>query len=174
VCVSARFGKRLENFYRSQAEQRLVLLAETSSGRSSVLEIQATAAELSSIKAIFIFLPVFKWVFLNGTGQAVSISENLFLLSGATVSGCIGLITIFLFKKRKVQKRLIILNILLTIGVFVAQYYLIEIYKKDIGIVQGDWQMTAILPLFILVFHVFAYRGIAADEKLLSSADRMR
>ena len=69
---------------------------------------------------------------------------------------------------------MILLNILLTIGVFVAQYYLIEIYKKDIGIIQGDWQMTAILPLFILVFHVFAYRGIAADEKLLSSADRMR
>jgi hypothetical protein len=124
--------------------------------------------------ALFIFLPVYKGIFLNGTWQAVSISENLFLLSGATFSGCIGLITIFLFKKRKVQKRLIMLNILLTIGVFVAQYYLIEIYKKDIGIIQGDWQMTAILPLFILVFHVFAYRGIAADEKLLSSADRMR
>jgi hypothetical protein len=124
--------------------------------------------------ALFIFLPVYKGIFLNGTWQAVSISENLFLLSGATVSGCIGLITIFLFKKRKLQKRLILLNILLTIGVFVAQYYLIEIYKKDIGIIQGDWQMTAILPLFILVFHVFAYRGIAADEKLLSSADRMR
>ena len=124
--------------------------------------------------ALFIFLPVYKGIFLNGTWQAVSISENLFLLSGATISGCIGLITIFLFKKRKLQKRVILLNILLTIGVFVAQYYLIEIYKKDIGIIQGDWQMTAIIPLFILVFHVFAYRGIAADEKLLSSADRMR
>ena len=124
--------------------------------------------------ALFIFLPVYKGIFLNGTWQAVSISENLFLLSGATISGCIGLITIFLFKKRKLQKRMILLNILLTIGVFVAQYYLIEIYKKDIGIIQGDWQMTAILPLFILVFHVFAYRGIVADEKLLSSADRMR
>ena len=124
--------------------------------------------------ALFIFLPVYKGIFLNGTWQAVSISENLFLLSGATISGCIGLITIFLLKKRKLQKRMILLNILLTIGVFVAQYYLIEIYKKDIGIIQGDWQMTAILPLFILVFHVFAYRGIAADEKLLSSADRMR
>ncbi len=124
--------------------------------------------------ALFIYLPVYKGIFLNGTWQAVSISEYLFLLSGATVSGCIGLITIFLFKKRKAQKRLIILNILLTIGVFVAQYYLIEIFKKDIGIIQGDWEMTAILPLFILVFHVFAYRGIAADEKLLSSADRMR
>lgn len=124
--------------------------------------------------ALFIFLPVYKGVFLNGTWQVVSISENLFLLSGATASGCIGLITIFLFKKRKAQKRLIMLNILLTIGVFIAQYYLIEIFKNDIGIIQGDWQMTAILPLFILVFHVFAYRGIAADEKLLSSADRMR
>jgi hypothetical protein len=47
-------------------------------------------------------------------------------------------------------------------------------FKKDNGIVQGDWQMIAILPLFMLLFHVFAYRGIVADEKLLSSADRMR
>jgi hypothetical protein len=51
---------------------------------------------------------------------------------------------------------------------------LIEIFKKESGIIQGDWQMIAILPLFILVFHIFAYRGIAADEKLISSADRMR
>ena len=124
--------------------------------------------------ALFIFLPVYRGVFLNGTWQAVSISENLFLLSGATISGCISFITIFLFKNRKSQKRLIILNLLLTIGIFVAQYFLIEIFKKNIGIIQGDWQMTAILPLFIVVFHVFAYKGVVADEKLLSSADRMR
>lgn len=124
--------------------------------------------------ALFLFMPVYKGVYLNNTWQAISIRENLFLLAGSAVITAISFITIFLFKNRKLQKRLILLNIVLTVGLFIAQYYLIEVFKKDSGIIQGDWQMTAILPLFILVFHVFAYRGIAADEKLLSSADRMR
>ena len=124
--------------------------------------------------ALFLFMPVYKGVYLNNTLQAISIRENLFLLSGASIVTTISFLTIFLFKNRKMQKRLILLNILLTTGLFIAQYYLIEIFKKQMGIIQGDWQMIAILPLFILVFHVFAYRGIVADEKLLSSADRMR
>lgn len=124
--------------------------------------------------ALFIFMPVYKGVYLNNTWQIISIRENLFLLSGASIVTAISFFTIFLFKNRKAQKRLILLNIILTIGLFVAQYYLIEVFKKENGIIQGDWQMIAILPLFILVFHVFAFRGIVADEKLLSSADRMR
>jgi FlaA1/EpsC-like NDP-sugar epimerase len=124
--------------------------------------------------ALFIFMPVYNGLYMNNTWQAISIRENLFLLSGASIVTAISFFTIFLFKNRKTQKRLILLNILLTIGLFVAQYYLIEIFKKETGVVQGDWQIIAILPLFILVFHVFAYRGIVADEKLLSSADRMR
>lgn len=124
--------------------------------------------------ALFIFMPVYKGVYLNNTWQAISIRENLFLLAGSTLVAAISFFTIFFFKNRKLQKRLIFLNILLTLGLFIAQYYLIEIFKKEMGIIQGDWQMIAILPLFILVFHVFAYRGIVADEKLLSSADRMR
>ena len=124
--------------------------------------------------ALFIFMPVYKGVYLNNTWQAISIRENLFLLAGSAVITAISFFIIFLFKNRKLQKRLILLNIVLTVGLFIAQYYLIEVFKKDSGIIQGDWQMTAILPLFILVFHVFAYRGIAADEKLLSSTDRMR
>jgi hypothetical protein len=124
--------------------------------------------------ALFIFMPVYKGVYLNGTQQVVSIRENLFLLAGSAILTTISFLTIFLFKNRRAQKRFIILNILLIIGVFIAQYYLIEMFKKDNGIVQGDWQMIAILPLFMLLFHVFAYRGIVADEKLLSSADRMR
>ncbi|MEN9951944.1 MAG: hypothetical protein RLZZ520_212 [Bacteroidota bacterium] len=124
--------------------------------------------------ALFIFMPVYKGIYLNGTQQVISIRENLFLLAGAATLTTLSFLTIFLFKNRKAQKRFILLNILLIIGVFIAQYYLIEQFKKDNGIVQGDWQMIAILPLFMLLFHVFAYRGIVADEKLISSADRMR
>ncbi len=140
-----------------------------------IQRIQTLWLFLSTACAVlFIFMPVYKGVYLNNTWQAISIRENLFLLAGSTAVTAISFFTIFFFKNRKLQKRLILLNIVLTVGLFIAQYYLIEIFKKDSGIIQGDWQMIAVLPLFILVFHVFAYRGITADEKLISSADRMR
>jgi glucan phosphoethanolaminetransferase (alkaline phosphatase superfamily) len=101
--------------------------------------------------ALFIFMPVYKGVYLNGTQQVVSIRENLFLLAASAILTTISFLTIFLFKNRRAQKRFIILNILLIIGVFIAQYYLIEMFKKDNGIVQGDWQMIAILPLFMFL-----------------------
>lgn len=140
-----------------------------------IQRIQSLWLFLSTVcAALFIFMPVYKGVYLNNVWHSISIRENLFLLSGSTIVAAISFLTIFFFKNRKLQKRLILLNILLTVGVFIAQYYLIEIFKMNTGIIQGDWQMIAILPLFMLLFHVFAYRGIVADEKLLSSADRMR
>jgi len=123
---------------------------------------------------LYIFLPVYKGITLFGIARIISIRENLFLYSACAILTVLSLITIFQYKNRKSQKRLIVLDILLTIAVFVSQYFLVEFFKPVLEISQGDWQMTAILPLFILVFHVFAYRGVVADEKILSSADRMR
>lgn len=124
--------------------------------------------------ALFIFMPIYKGVTVFNIPYSFTIRENLFFLSGCVILATLCLIAIFQFKNRKLQKRLIILNILIIIALFISQYFLIEIYKKNMGIAQGDWQMISILPLFMLLFHVFAYRGIVADEKLLSSADRMR
>jgi hypothetical protein len=47
-------------------------------------------------------------------------------------------------------------------------------FKSTFQIPQGNWEISAILPIFILLFQVFAFIGIRKDEKLLSSADRMR
>lgn len=124
--------------------------------------------------AILCFYPIYEGLFLNGTTQAFGVRENIFLFAGVTIITLISLVAIFLFKNRTQQKLVILVNILLTAGVFGAQYYLIEQLKKDIGIAQGDWQMAAMLPLLIIICHLFAFAGIRKDEKLLSSADRMR
>jgi tetrahydromethanopterin S-methyltransferase subunit D len=123
---------------------------------------------------VFCFFPIYVGLFMNASTQAFGIRENIFLFAGTTVVALTGLVTVFLYKNRKKQKLLILLNNLFSAVVFIAQYYLIEQLKKDINIVQGDWQMAAMLPLFIIVFHIFAFLGIRKDEKLLSSADRMR
>jgi len=84
------------------------------------------------------------------------------------------LANIFFFKNTPRKKMLIVVNILLTIAVFVLQYFLIEALRKELGMASGNWQIAAILPVFIIMFHVFAYKGITHDEALLNSADRMR
>jgi len=124
--------------------------------------------------AFFGYLPIFTGMFIGGAQKEYSASENLILFTGICIVGGISLANIFFFKNRPRQKMLIAVNILLTIAVFVLQYFLIEALRKELGMASGNWQIAAILPVFIVMFHVFAYKGITHDEALLSSADRMR
>lgn len=124
--------------------------------------------------AIFCYLPIYNGTILGNPPRDYNVQENLILFTLSILVGVISFVTIFLFKNRTQQKILIVANILLTVAVFVLQYFLVETLKKDTQIIIGNWQIAAILPLFIVFFHFFAYIGIRKDEKLLSSADRMR
>lgn len=128
----------------------------------------------SACAVIFFFLPIYTGQFIGGAQKDYSVRENLILFAGVTVVGLISLINIFFYKNRSRQKLLIVINIFFTLGVFVLQYFLIESLKKELGIADGNWQIAAVLPIFIILFHVFAYKGINQDEALLNSADRMR
>ena len=55
-----------------------------------------------------------------------------------------------------------------------TEYFSVDKFKQQFGIAQGTWELSAILPFFIILFLVFAFRGIRKDEKLLSEANRMR
>jgi hypothetical protein len=55
-----------------------------------------------------------------------------------------------------------------------TEYFSVDKFKQAFGITQGTWEISAILPFFIILFLVFAFRGIRKDEKLLSEADRLR
>jgi uncharacterized membrane protein len=122
----------------------------------------------------FAYLPIFIGTFIGGAEKKCRASENLILFTGVCIICAISLVNIFFYKKRSRQKMLIVVNILLTAAVFVLQYFLIEALKKEEGMASGNWQIAAILPVFIIMFHVFAYKAISQDEALLNSADRMR
>jgi hypothetical protein len=125
----------------------------------------------SSTAALIWFLPLFSD---DETEKTFFITESLVLLLVLVFSGLISFVTIFFFKKRSAQKQLIILNICLALGIIALEYLQIENFKSNFGIKQGHWQISAILPFFIILFLSFAYRGIRKDEKLLSSTDRLR
>ncbi|MFN6374253.1 MAG: DUF4293 domain-containing protein [Chitinophagia bacterium] len=123
---------------------------------------------------IFLFLPIYYGEFIGGANNKYTVRENLILFAGVALVGMISFITIFFYKNRNKQKTLILINIFFTLAVFVLQYFLIESLKKELGMARGEWQIAAVLPVFIMLFHFFAYKGISQDEALLNSADRMR
>lgn len=125
----------------------------------------------SGIGALIWFMPVFSD---ESILKVFSINESLFLMLGVVFSSIISFITIFLFKKRGTQKQLIIVNICLAVSIIVLEYVEVKNFKTTFNIQQGHWQISAILPFFIILFLVFGYRGIRKDEKLLSSTDRIR
>ena len=122
----------------------------------------------------YAYFPIYVAQAIGGLPQKYTIRENLILLSASIAMISITFLNIFFFKNRGLQKLLTITNIMLSISIFVLQYFLIEALKKDLGLTQGSWEISAVLPLFIVAFHIFAFNGIRNDEKLLSSADRMR
>jgi peptidoglycan/LPS O-acetylase OafA/YrhL len=78
------------------------------------------------------------------------------------------LVTIFLFKKRKVQLRVALLCLLASFLNLVLYYLQIKNFT------QGAFNLSAIFPLAVPVCVILAIRGIIKDQKLIKSLDRLR
>ncbi len=86
----------------------------------------------------------------------------------------LSLITIFLFKKRKLQQRLVFGIIAMNVVVLVSMYLLsFGNAYTDIDTQQAVLNGAGI-PLAIFVFALLAYQRIGKDEKLVRSLDRIR
>ncbi|SHM24906.1 protein of unknown function [Chitinophaga jiangningensis] len=86
---------------------------------------------------------------------------------------------IFLYKKRKLQFRLTVINILLTLGAIAYQYYLVSkeanaLVASGKVIANASYLPASFLPIVMVVLLFLAARGIYKDEKLIKSLDRLR
>lgn len=98
------------------------------------------------------------------------------LLALHVAVGLISLITIFLYKRRMVQVRLVRFSFLLEI-VFIALiffYYIPQIEEQLEVVADYSGSVGAYLPLGSMLFLLLANRFIMRDEKLIRSADRLR
>jgi hypothetical protein len=77
-------------------------------------------------------------------------------------------ITIFLFKDRKLQMKLCLLGLLLSIIILVL--YIMDM-KKLLSSTPALW---AVLPVIIIADYFMAYKNIRKDEKLVKSLDKLR
>jgi len=94
--------------------------------------------------------------------------SNFFLLIVTGISILISVIAIFMYKDRKTQLKLAIGGIILSIIMLVL--YFVEIKKFE----KGNFALTAIFVLAILIGYIMAARGIWKDEKLVKSLDKLR
>lgn len=124
------------------------------------------AALISGVLIFFVSL----WS--NEAGEAVYVEDVILALAMFLGSAVLSLVTIFLFKNRKLQFVLGRVNILLNfflLGVFVYWTLTVpgemQISEKGIGM---------FIPVLSIVFLVLANKAIKKDEDLVKSVDRFR
>lgn len=83
------------------------------------------------------------------------------------------LINIFFYKKRFLQLRLCIVEIILLLGSLVLMWLFVRHFTNSMG-ADVIYKVTFVLPLVCVVFAYMAMRGITNDIKLLKSYDRIR
>jgi len=127
------------------------------------------------LSAVFSVLS-FSFPFYNGTVKPdavekapfIDAGDSLFLLIFTGASVLLAIITIFLFKDRKMQFRLCIVGIVLSI-IIIAFYFL----RMD-RFASGGISLTSIFVFASLIGYIMAARGVRKDQKLVKSLDKLR
>jgi hypothetical protein len=98
--------------------------------------------------------------------------DNLETLLLFGVSGLLSLLTIFLYKNRKLQMRLNGLNI--SLNILLIGYLAYVLSNLPGGFANSEKGVGLFVPFVSIVLLVIANRFISKDEKLVKSIDRFR
>lgn len=85
--------------------------------------------------------------------------------------------TIFLFKRRMVQIRLCLVEIVLQVGVLAyLVYYILHIRSSVFAYADHSMslELSSIFPIVSIILSLLAYRAVVKDEALVNSLNRIR
>ncbi len=82
-------------------------------------------------------------------------------------------VSMFLYKKRILQMRICIFNIILMVGSLVLIWYYSRQSEKLLN-AEMFFALTVVMPLVAAILTYLAFRGIQKDELLIRSIDRIR
>lgn len=108
--------------------------------------------------------------FLNG--QIIFSSWGLFIIG--TLSAALSIATVFFYKKRMLQIRLTVINIVLMIGFYLFFIFLIFMRNPEASTSFEKIGGGLIMPLIAIIFSYLAIRKIGEDEMLVRSLNRLR
>ena len=116
---------------------------------------------------------VFDFSGVHGVGTDEMVTGTLPFQILLVMVAVINLVTIFLFRNRRLQMRLSVFNMLLMAGILIlASWYIF--YTKGKMQAQVFYKVTLLFPLVSIVLTWLAFRNILKDELLVRSADRIR
>lgn len=101
---------------------------------------------------------------------AITAQSNTLLLISSVATGLLALISIFLFKDRKLQIKLV--GIALVLSLLNLLLFYLQTKKFVPG--EGNYGISALVAVIIPILLFFALRGIYRDQKLVKSLDRLR
>ena len=90
-----------------------------------------------------------------------------------SIISLISLISIFLFRKRLVQIRLSIFNMVLMLGLCGMIYFYVYYASKEL-VAKAYYSITCVFPVISIILTYLAIRAIKKDEGLIRSLDRIR
>jgi len=85
----------------------------------------------------------------------------------------IAFFSIFLFRKRVLQMRVNLFNIVLMLGYLGLNYFYIQNFDKQMD-GKVVYNLVAVFPIISVIFTYLAIRSIGKDEALIRSIDRIR
>ena len=101
---------------------------------------------------------------------AITAQSSIPLLIATVATGLTALIAIFLFKDRKLQMKIVLASLVLSI----LDLLLFYMQTKKFIPGEGNYGISALVALIIPILLIFALRGIYRDQKLVKSLDRLR
>jgi len=113
----------------------------------------------------------FNGLFLDGKeGFYLKTIPPIILL---TIITLISFVSIFLYKKRILQMRINVINLVLMLGYLGLNYYYIKNFSSQLnGIIS--YNFIAIFPFISVILTYLAIRAVGKDEALIRSLDRIR
>lgn len=106
----------------------------------------------------------------NGETQNFSVLPLTIMLALSVLTT---LVSIFLFKKRMLQIRLNVFNLIIQVGSIGLMFYFLFQANKLVGEAWTS-HITIILPAITAIFTYLAIRSIGKDEALVRSISRLR
>ncbi len=113
-------------------------------------------------------MPFYSGVDKTGQPHILTATDGLILMILTVAGGLLALISIFLFKQRKIQVRMSVA------GIFIQLIVLVLYYREYSSYQSGALALTSLLPGLVIFFLFFAIRAIGKDIDLLKSSDRLR
>ncbi len=123
----------------------------------------------------FIRIPLYIAKLADSSSKYFSTTESLPLFTMGAVGGLLALVSVFLFKNRKMQLRLCSVGLVSTFGLLALEVQRMNGFKNDNPLpTTVAYYWGALLPMAMMVFFILAIVNIRKDEKLIKSLERFR